>query len=265
MTLDALVRDRLHERMYAAARGIGNAVRPILRAKTKGGRAEPLGSCVLIRYKNVHLLVTAAHVVDHNEESALYIPVQGRLSKLEASGVITRAPESGRCQDRFDFSVLKLPSAMVSALGNVRYVGENEICSEQTHTKGRAHMALGYPISKNKKIDHVRRKVRPRRLPYGGTTVEDTKFAAKLGISGEDHLFIAYDKRSRDSEGRIVNSSDPTGMSGGALIDLGNLSHPMELAGLRDEPFRLAGILIEMHAADKRMVAVKIDTVLGGL
>jgi hypothetical protein len=116
-TLDALLRDRLHERMRAASMSLGSAVRPVYRATTEG-RAEHLSSCVLIRHKDQHLLVTAAHVIDHHKESALYIPVKGRLSKLEASGVITRPPKRGRDDDRFDFSILELPLQMISALGS---------------------------------------------------------------------------------------------------------------------------------------------------
>jgi hypothetical protein len=58
-----------------------------------------------------------------------------------------------------------------------------------------------------------------------------------------------------------VNSLKPTGISGGALIDLGNLADLDRLA----EPGsagRLVGLLIEHRTRHKAMVAMRMTTII---
>ena len=126
-------------------------------------------------------------------------------------------------------------------------------------------MALGYPNSRNKKLDHAKRQARSRRATYAASALRDDKFAESLGITGADHLFVKYEKRSQDASGAIVKSFSPVGMSGGALIDLGKVSSPSNLSSSIGLEFRLAALLIEIHLTRNRMVAVKIGTVLSAL
>jgi hypothetical protein len=45
-----------------------------------------------------------------------------------------------------------------------------------------------------------------------------------------DHIFIGFDaKHSKDCDGNLVNSIAPRGISGGALVDVGNLGDPSNL------------------------------------
>jgi hypothetical protein len=105
-------------------------------------------------------------------------------------------------------------------------------CPSQQH-----QLALGYPVSKNRKIDHARRTIHPRRLAYACNVLPDNALANKLGVDGNDHLFAKYEKRSQDFSGVVFNSVSPTGLSGGALIDLGggDLLKPTKLPR---HPFR---------------------------
>ena len=66
-------------------------------------------------------------------------------------------------------------------------------------------------------------------------------------------------------DGVVMNSLSPVGMSGGGLLDLGRLYDPAYLGDAPKANFRLAGILIEIHQSDRRMVAVKLETVLSAL
>jgi hypothetical protein len=267
-SIPAIMSEILHERMSLAFADLGKAVIPIyrgdLRAENKG-RAEHIGSGVLLNRRNGHFLVTAAHVIDHKNVSHLYIPTQGRLSMLEGDGIATTAPHGLRDDDRFDFSVIELSTAVVEALGDIRYVTENEFRGTDTDMSGHGLMALGYPVSKNKKIDHVKKQIHPKRLSYGAHFLKDDEFAQKLKISGEEHLFVKYEKRSRVANGAVVDSFSPTGMSGGALIDLGKIGVLSALGQKLDGPFRIAGILIEYYKDKNRMVSVKSDAILSVL
>jgi hypothetical protein len=267
-TIPAIMGEMLHERMSLAFADLGKAVTPIYRADPraeKQGRPQHIGSGVLLKRGNGHFLVTAAHVVDHKKLSHLYIPAQRRLCKLEGNGIATTAPKGERDDDRYDFSVIELAAGVVEALGDVRYVTEIEFCGTDTDISGHGLMALGFPVSKNKKINHAKRQIHPKRLSYGATVLKDDEFAQKLAISGEDHLFVKYEKRSRVAGGAVVDSFHPTGMSGGALIDLGKIASLSALGQKSDGRFRVAGILIEYYKNENRMVSVKTETILGVL
>ena len=133
-------------------------------------------------------------------------------------------------------------------------------------TRGHVYAALGYPNSKNKRIDHTKQHINTVIWPYAATALSGlsaTTLARSLKIGGEDHVFVKFDgKHSRDAQtGKIVNSVKPTGISGGALIDLGNIADLDRFT----EPGtggRLVGLLIEHRAKYKAMVATRMTTII---
>jgi len=50
--------------------------------------------------------------------------------------------------------------------------------------------------------------------------------AARYGGNGEHHLFLGYEKYSRDENGERTDSITAEGMSGGAVVDAGNVADP---------------------------------------
>ena len=88
------------------------------------------------------------------------------------------------------------------------------------------------------------------------------KLAKKLGVTGEDHLFLRYNKYSLDTSGRKMDSINPEGFSGGALLDLGDFSSPTILIRTPGASARLSGMLIERHRHHNAIVAVKIGLIV---
>jgi hypothetical protein len=174
---------------------------------------------------------------------------------------MTVAPPGGRRLDKFDCALVRPAPHLAAALADVRYITEQELCSSCVSSVRHAYMALGYPVSKNRKIDHAHKTVQPQKLSYACNVLSDDAFAKTLGIDGDDHLFAKYEKRSQDFSGVVFNSVSPIGLSGGALIDLGS-GDPLKPTKLPRHPFGLAGVLIEIHHKEKRMVAVKIEAAL---
>lgn len=256
-SIKEIVSEKYAEAMEAAVQGIGRAVRPVYIA-LNDGRADHIGSCVLVEIRDQRLLITAAHVIDEVKHGHLYIPAAGVTTRLEGSGAITTPPDGIRRKDKFDFAVLKIPPALAAQLGNTRFIREREFVAP-TPAIGRAYMALGYPNVSNKKIDHANRKIKPSKLSFGSTVVQDEALAKKLKVSGDDHYFVKYDKRQRDPVTRsVLMAIEPKGMSGGGLFDLGQFNMASLISPPR--PAGLAGILIEYHAHhNRRMVAIKID------
>lgn len=88
------------------------------------------------------------------------------------------------------------------------------------------------------------------------------QLAAKLGVTGAEHLFLRYEKYSYNTMGQRVNSISPVGFSGGALLDLGDFTSPTALASEPPSTARLSGMLVEYHRHHHALVAVKIGPII---
>jgi hypothetical protein len=268
-TLEEAVRERMHELTEAAAGQFSEAIQPIYRG-TEKGLPEQTATCTLLHFGDHKYLATAAHVVDENTDngSTLYVggAPGGPLIEINGEFWITQKPRNDRNNDRYDFAVWRMPETVIDALGNVTYYTDREIGDDRSSPTGRIYLMLGYPNSKNKKVDVQGKGIKPTYSKYTGIVKANPELTEKLGISGEDHLFLGFDeKHSKDSEGKIVNSINAHGLSGGALIDLGSLAAPDNFDAARNARGRLAGILIEHQSDDKAIVAVKMGVILGRL
>jgi hypothetical protein len=91
-----------------------------------------------------------------------------------------------------------------------------------------------------------------------------TQGAAELGVSGADHLFLSWNTLSFAGTGVRVNTFGPCGLSGGALLDLGEFASPESFE--RDAGGSLlTGMIIEYHEEHRALVAVKIRSVIAGI
>jgi hypothetical protein len=52
------------------------------------------------------------------------------------------------------------------------------------------------------------------------------KLATALGVSGNEHYFMRFGKHAFAADGEHMNTFGPGGLSGGALLDLGDFSSP---------------------------------------
>jgi hypothetical protein len=262
-TVQEVMNERVNECLAVAKDEFAPAIRPIY-ASTDALRPIHLGSSVFLKIDDVPYLLTAAHVIDWNKRSSLYISGETHLTEVEAEFWVTKA--DNRDDDRYDFAFAVIPEPMTAKLGDVTYISDKKIFSVPAQTSSHVYAAIGYPNSQNKKIDHMKKHIATVIWPYAATALSDlnaTALAKALRIGGEDHVFIKFDeKHSRDARtGKIVNSLKPTGISGGALIDLGNLADLERFA----EPGtggRLVGLLIEHRARYKAMVATRMTAII---
>jgi hypothetical protein len=262
-TVQDVMSERVKECLTLAKDKFGPAIRPIY-ASADARRPVHIGSSVLLKIDDIPYLLTAAHVIDWNKHCSLYIAGETHLTEIKAEFGITQA--DNRADDRYDFAFAVIPEPMAAKLGDVTYISDREISSMPAQTTGRVYAALGYPNSKNRKIDHTKKHITTVIWPYAAAVLSDlnaTALAKSLKIGGDEHVFVKFDeKHSRDLRTeKIVNSLDPKGISGGALIDLGNLADLDRFA----EPGtggRLVGLLIEHHARYKAMVTTRMTTII---
>jgi hypothetical protein len=264
-TVQEAERDRIGESIDAVSDQFGGAVRPVYGSDDRK-LATHIGSATLLKVGGTPLIVTAAHVVDENEHTALYVAGEKHLVPIEASFEITGRPPGDRKEDRYDFAVAKLSSAMCSELGDVGYVADCDLLLHDAPTSGYLYVVLGYPNSKNKKIDHASKVARSELWKYAGLAGPVQDLQTKLKVSGKDHLFIGFDrKHSRAEDGTVVNSISPRGISGGAVFDAGNLADPDNLRPGVHMRRRLAAIVIEYHPEHNRIVATRVRVILGAI
>lgn len=256
--------ERIDECVDAASKHFSDAIRPIYLSNHQG-IPEHIGSCVLLMVNKAPHLLTAAHVIDYAKEYNLYVAGESSLVKIEGDFLATAKPGGIRADDHFDFAVRRISSQTVSALGNVKYIPEYEQASSMGDPTGHIYLALGYPNSKNRKIKVAEKYVRPQLWKYSSTQKPNQALALKLGIHVDSHYFLGFNKKhSKDVCGNLVDSISPRGISGGALIDLGNLAHPANLNGSTPQGL-LTGLLIENHANYSTIVATSLEIILQGL
>lgn len=267
---EELAKRLLRKRTRQAARDFLPSVRPMYRNSDAEPRPAHCGSCVLLNVGGVPILATAAHVLDNITEGyTLYVGGAGDAPPVRIRGGLlgaTPKPESGRRHDRFDCGFWRVSEEALREMGAVEFVDASRLSDIREGADRRYFMAMGYRLAANKKeIDHRTKMIRNRLSCYSGSVVEMPMLAEKLGISGEQHMFVSFPKYGQDENDRRVKTFGPVGISGGPLLDLGDFT--LEHAYAPDATHRasLCGMMIEQHSEFQAMVAVRISYIVEGI
>jgi hypothetical protein len=251
--------ERLEECAPVATQQFLPAVR-VCYGVDKRNQPDAFGTCFLMEIEGRSFLVTAAHVIDENARTTIYIAGEKDLVMLEATFLATGKPLGDRNKDHFDFAFTELTDAQCRSLGGGAAIREDMFALNRSPPDRRAYMTLGFPASMQE-VAWGKPVVRTNPWTYVGFHKDDAQLAQKLGVNGDNHFFLPYDKRVKVFSGAVQDAIKPKGASGGLLVDLG----PMDPALMRpDTPCkaRVAGLLIEHHKDKKSIVAVKIQLVL---
>jgi hypothetical protein len=255
-------RERINELAENTAKAFGGSILPIY-GSTQGGFPEHIGSCIALSLNGRPHLLTAAHVLDLNEQTSLYVGHEN-LHLLEMEFRATAKPNGHRRNDRLDFALGELPESDFKCLDGVNFLTEDQIDLGEGSAAGQMYTSIGYPNSKNKKIDHAQKHIKAKRFLHTGIAKFDNESAQTTGTSLTEHILISHNsKYSKDDSGRQVSSVALYGMSGGAVINIGNLADPEVLAGSIEPVPLLAGLFIEYHKKPGIIVATKLGTILG--
>ena len=262
ITLEEAVREKQNQLSELALRQFRNSIRPIY-GSTENENPIHIGTCTFLKLNNKHYLITAAHVLDENTNTTLYIAGEKSLVKLEGNANQTTKIDNERENDHYDIAWMELSEETKKSIGKVSFIGEENIIYRDVKTEGRLYVALGYPNSKNKKVNNISKSIKPKIWRYSSTVKENKELCEELKISGEHHYFLDYNsKYSRDSEGNKMSSMKPIGMSGGALIDMCSLINLEKYKQGSENNGFLAAILIENQKKYKSMVCVRLSLIL---
>lgn len=243
------------------------AVRPIYGSQD-GRRLTHIGTCLLLEIDGTRVLSTAAHVADQLAWTSLSVGGLIGTHPVELTGKFraTTPPAGDRRLDRLDCAYCEMSAESAAALGPVEFLMGSRISHNRVPTETRVYTAFGYAISRNKKsFDHAAGSIANLVSMYTGQVVEVPALAAKLPRSGKGHLLLNFQKHAYTADGERVNAFGPKGLSGGALIDLGNFTTPAIYVPDSRQKATLSGMLIEHWEKQHVMVAVKIGSIVDGI
>jgi hypothetical protein len=250
----------MNDLQMQAANRFRAAIRPIYGATAKSIPYH-IGSAVLLELRGVNIVLTAAHVVDQNDDATttLYLGGETSLVEIEAEFIRTSKPAGIRDLDKLDFAAAVVPAGMLVQLGKVGWVDEADIITNADCDN--LFSAVGFPNTMNKRFDARRNVVYPKLFVYSSLDKRSPEIVAGVPETGRHHIFIGYKKHSRGTDGTKVSSTGPRGLSGGAVIDTGRMSLEI-LRGVSMPVPRLAAIIIERWKQHQVLVCTRMSAIL---
>lgn len=252
----------MNELSSAARKGFRDSLKPIYK-ETINGDPELIGTAILLKLKKGYFLLTAAHVLDWNASSTLYLGNSSTNSflPLKFTAIITQPPENDRLEDHIDFAISPLNAEFVSVLSDVKFITESDISKTVENPEGRFYTCLGYPCSKNKVSHYTGYQVTPRLGTY--TSVGKSSKILKNIATDENHIVMSYNaKYSKDDSGKRISTLALNGFSGGAIIDCGRIS--IDAINSVIKP-KIAALFIEAYSNKKVILGTRIQTILNAL
>lgn len=263
-TIDGAVKNLRHELSEKASESFRNSVRSVL-ASENGRKPEIIGTCLLIEVDGRRYVVTAAHILDNLDTHSIYISGAIGTQPVQIVGVVnmTKPPSDGRKFDKIDLAFWEIDENTAQNLGDVEFINSTRFSHNQASLKYRLYLAMGFPVSRNKKsVDNPNKAIRPSLSKYTAELLEDQGLNSGLGVTGEQHLFLKFQDQSEAFNGEVRNTFQPRGLSGGSLIDLGNFAAPTKYdASLTQNAF-LAGMIIERNSDYQVLVAIRVQVIL---
>lgn len=259
-TFQEMLSDKMSESMDCCYKEAIDFVCPIYGADDRSNPYH-IGSCTLIELNGSKILLTAAHVLDENKYTTLYIGLGNNeeLMPIIDEFQITEKPGGDRDNDRFDFAWSVISTELESKLKSKRFY---QLTKENIHsnfTTGRLFMPIGFPNSRNKKFNAGTKKIKSQALKYSSTINEDDNTYTELGFSMDMHLLLDYEKYSLDEQGEKTHSIVPKGISGGVIVDIGSHSNPESFIPGVSNVCRCVGLLIEHRTNKEVLVATKLS------
>lgn len=258
-----------HERMNYCSDVLSGKYLKSVRAiygSTENGKPEHIGSCVAVIIKNENYLITAAHVVDHNEKISLYVSGEKKLVLIETTAFLTTAPNDNRDDDIIDFAILKISPEMKERIGNIEYISEVDILTRDLTDNEKCCLALGYPNSKNKIKPNSGKNLKETPFVYTSNLKHDDDLYEKVGADKKKHYLLDFcEKHSKDEDNKIINSISPKGVSGGGLFYIEGMTRPESYTPDAPCVGKLVGILIEFRKEHKVLLYTRLSTILSAL
>jgi len=232
---------------------------------TDRDRPKLAGTGTLLDFGTARFLITAAHVIDHDNTSVIqpYFFDGSKLAELPTGFVHTPMPASGsREDDRIDISFLRLDDTTANLLAQTFFfLPFSCIDAKDKISPSRHYMFSGYPTSRSRLSSPRDHKMKATAHSFTSHTLS-THAIQESGFDPEMHIVVDFKRNEMMNEdGKIVTAPDPDGISGGAVwYGDGVLSK-----WPTGESLHLVGIGIANPTRPSALVGTRIHFVLEGI
>lgn len=183
------------------------------------GRPDVLGTAFIVAVGHFRFIVTAAHVVEAGNSSALRFG-RGIVANPGSVKVVTSGmPPSGRrVDDRVDLAVWQADEQLTAALLaqgthpiEIESIGVGDLAESGDH-----YVFSGYPASRTR-TNRATREIDPGPVSANCLAVVDDRLV-DLGLHRTTHIIGAFDRRRMANlQGQQITAPEPWGMSGGPV------------------------------------------------
>lgn len=202
-------------------RELGDMLGPFVQAivdATTTESVEFVGSGFLLRQDSAIKLVTAAHVLDHHDESRSPLFIATPTGCVRVEGAACSSPIAKGAQrkdDKIDLAVVILGADSCLKLREISFVSCDMLDTNNVHDRTLGYFAMGFPVKKSNKLINQANKVLEPEI-YGFHVEEaDDRTYKKLGVSQASHLVLNFDKKKMFSETGVRRTApDLNGLSG---------------------------------------------------
>lgn len=219
--------------------------------KRKGYDAHGVGTAFLVRRDGIHFLVTAAHVLDELNAAAQGLGANSGGVMTNVEGVSAPLVQVYFKPDRAnDIAATVLPPTWFQAnkIGDVSAIDLPD--DRPTFSPAGRSLIAGYPGTKNR--ISIQFGKRDRHLLSVSADPVDVTGVRNIEIAQP----IAFEYDPKDvvdrSLGKLQTPPNLDGMSGGPVLDVVVREH---VGNAREYAMRLAGVFVEWHRSQRRIIA----------
>ena len=213
-----------------------------------------IGTGILLEYEEKLFIVTAAHVIDHNEYTTLYTFLNNQTIELTGDWELTLKPNNERRKDKIDFAFHMLDSTTSQTFkSNYKPLQIHDILFNEIPNEKKYYTFFGFPTSKNKPR-YMTDNVRPAPYSYSNYGVK-SKIYKDIKYDPMLHKIIYFEKKNNG-----ITFPQPEGMSGGSVW----LSLDFDVKNGKSNIFidKLVGIGISYNKNPSLLIGIKIDIVI---
>ncbi len=252
----------IHDCVDSAGRYLLPSVRQLI-SIDEHNEPEPVGSCVLIWHRSKRYLLSAAHVLDVFIKRPLFIGTATKWHQLIGDFRATNTPAGkSREDDPYDYAFLPISGDDAAQLDGCHFLtadqvalGERPVFTPPYRSK---YLALGWPRNRLN-FKRKERATEPRNVAFTGVIAAEELYT-RHSRDPRHHILIEYDPRQMISRaGRHLPPSFD-GLSGGGIFTVPGIQRLGDVS-----PPRLAGITIELWAANDLYVGTRIDLIHAAL
>lgn len=215
-------------------------------------RKRPLvGSALLLRTRSRVFLITAAHVLNHNRQTNLYLAGGNDFVQLKG--------ESYR-SEIYDFAFIPLSETIANELVRVKSLTEEDLDVDEIPDHHTLYAFVGYPVTKNRPLNGLRLQLSSSVfvvMPAEAQAYNDVE------ASPLTHFVGTFDRR-RLVEPNVkgtVTGPDPHGLSGGGVWRMGRVNQLV--SGATSE--KLIGVGVRYCKPKKLLIGIRISLVISAL